>query len=224
MRPASGAFCYALPWGQRAPTRIKSPLTIISETNSLATTIPIARSRESAYVAALFGEARMATLQEFIQLRMQELASSEQLLRQQLKAISAERGQLRAAAQAAGLYIEPVAEPPSEEPGGPFSVEAIEQEFARLLGRPIRRTIPEKTIKEAVIEVLSAVGGALTANDLLAAINQKFSTDYPRTSLSPQLSRLKSEGRLTREGNRWSLVQAGGEKIEPGQSTSAKGG
>lgn len=162
----------------------------------------------------------MPTLQEFIHGRMKELASSEQLLRHQLKAIDVERTQLRAAAQAAGLHIEPPAKPEGPRPLDPFSVDAIEAEFLRLLGRPSRRAIPEKTIKEAVIEVLGVAEGGLTANDILAAINAKFATDYPRTSLSPQLSRLKSEGKLTREGNLWSLAHYRPDTIEPGHPTS----
>ncbi|KQU54880.1 hypothetical protein ASG72_04535 [Bosea sp. Leaf344] len=163
----------------------------------------------------------MPTLQEFIHGRMKELASSEQLLRHQLKAIDAERTQLRAAAQAAGLHVELASEAEGPKTFGPFSVEAIEAEFMRLLGRlPSKRGIPEKTIKEAVIEVLEVIGGGLTASDILAAINAKFGTDYPRTSLSPQLSRLKSEGKLTREGNLWSLALDGPKTIEPDHQTS----
>jgi len=46
----------------------------------------------------------------------------------------------------------------------------------------------------------------MTALEILAAINLKFGTDYPRTSLSPQLSRLKADGRIEREGIVWRLT------------------
>lgn len=57
------------------------------------------------------------------------------------------------------------------------------------------------------MEVLKNKEGGMTALEILAAINLKFSSDYPRTSLSPQLSRLKAEGKLTREGIVWHLSE-----------------
>jgi hypothetical protein len=71
-----------------------------------------------------------------------------------------------------------------------------------------RRTIPEKTIKQAVMEVLKGRVSGMTALEILAEINKRFSVDYPRTSLSPQLSRLKAEGKIKREGNTWRIANA----------------
>lgn len=168
----------------------------------------------------------MSKLHEFINFRMRELANEETALRHKLSQIEAERGQLHAAAQAAGITLQPIpsmgkTETQSAPRGGihsrfrspepktlPLSdLQAIEEEFAELLGRPTRRSIPEKTIKEAVVEVLTDARDGMTALDILAAINQRFETDYPRTSLSPQLSRLKAEGKLEREGMIWSLAK-----------------
>jgi hypothetical protein len=172
----------------------------------------------------------MSKLQEFIRYRMRELSNEEATLRHRLSLVEAERDQLRAAAAAGGVAIE--AEPAVPLGGGsahdpafdaeeareaasdPASLQAIEDEFSRLLGRPIRRSIPEKTIKEAVIDVLTDAGRGLMAIDILAAINKRFEMDYPRTSLSPQLSRLKSEGKLEREGMVWSLAKTSSENEE----------
>ncbi|PWB60812.1 MAG: hypothetical protein C3F17_13920 [Bradyrhizobiaceae bacterium] len=50
------------------------------------------------------------------------------------------------------------------------------------------------TIKEAVLQVLKERGRGLTSNEILDAINDRFfGGDMERTSLSPQLSRLKNE-------------------------------
>ena len=45
----------------------------------------------------------------------------------------------------------------------------------------------------------------MTASDILAAINKRLGVNYSRTSLSPQLSRLKQEGSLDLDGNAWSM-------------------
>lgn len=149
----------------------------------------------------------MTALQSFIHSRMRELANEDAALRHKLSVNESERAQLRAAAQAAGLQLEPTTQPVPP----PAVVEAIKTgDMSKvppsLIGGS-RRTIPEKSIKEAVLEVLDSLGIGLTALDLLGAINTKFNTDYPRTSLSPQLSRLKAEGKITRDGNLWSLAK-----------------
>jgi hypothetical protein len=148
----------------------------------------------------------MATLREFIVERLSQLDAEEGPLRKRLQAISEESEQLRAAAAAAGI---PVHDGPSE------IAKAME-----IMRRPQRRSIPEKTIKDAVIEVLKAKGSGMTALEILAAINQRFSTDYPRTSLSPQLSRLKAEEKLIREGIVWRLSDKE-EKSAPDKSSGA---
>lgn len=132
----------------------------------------------------------METLREFITRRLKELDELEAPLRQQLSAITDEREELRRAVLAAG--------PPPMRPANPTNQQPGE-------ARRSRRTIPEKTIKDAVIEVLRAKGAGMTALEILAAINLKFGTEYPRTSLSPQLSRLKADGRINREGIVWTL-------------------
>jgi hypothetical protein len=67
---------------------------------------------------------------------------------------------------------------------------------------------PDMTIKEAVLATLSKYHGGLTANTILAEVNLLLGTSYLRTSLSPQLSRLKGDGFIILEGNIWKLAPA----------------
>jgi hypothetical protein len=146
----------------------------------------------------------METLREFITRRHKELDELEAPLRKQLTAISNEREELRRAALAAG--------PPATQAPNPVKLEIGE-------ARRSRRTIPEKTIKDAVIEVLKSKGAGMTALEILAAINLKFGTDYPRTSLSPQLSRLKADGKIEREGIVWRKVRGLSDMVGPPRQT-----
>ncbi len=59
------------------------------------------------------------------------------------------------------------------------------------------------TIKEAVVAVLDEAGRGLTALEILPKINERLGVDYPRTSLSPQLSRLKAEKEIHLVGKHW---------------------
>ena len=144
----------------------------------------------------------MTSLQDFIADRLRQLDMEEAPLRERLQSITEEREQLRAAAAAAGIKL-------------PDDSREIEKAL-EVLRRPSRRTIPEKTLKDAVVEVLRAKAGGMTALEILAAINLRFSADYPRTSLSPQLSRLKAEGKLIREGIVWRLPDQKQKSAVPG--------
>src|ERR1700674_4708099 len=58
-------------------------------------------------------------------------------------------------------------------------------------------------IKEAVLSVLQDYPNGLTALDILANVNQRFDLGIIRPSLSPQLSRLKQEGKITNSEMIW---------------------
>jgi chromosome segregation ATPase len=65
---------------------------------------------------------------------------------------------------------------------------------------------PAPTIKEAVVAVLQETGRALTALEILSEINSRyFDGKISRTSLSPQLSRLKRSQDIELNGSLWSL-------------------
>lgn len=63
------------------------------------------------------------------------------------------------------------------------------------------------TIKKAVLKVLADSKDGMTAQEILAAINERFfGGEIARSSLSPQLSRLNHEDhKITFDGTLWSL-------------------
>lgn len=61
--------------------------------------------------------------------------------------------------------------------------------------RRIRARGP-RSIKVMVMDVIHDSDRPLQAVEILERINKQFNVDIPRTSLSPQLSRLRDEGRL----------------------------
>jgi predicted RNase H-like nuclease (RuvC/YqgF family) len=66
--------------------------------------------------------------------------------------------------------------------------------------RPARKP----TIKEAVLEVLADGAAEMTSTEILERINERFfNRKMTRTSLSPQLSRLKAERKIELHGNSW---------------------
>lgn len=72
--------------------------------------------------------------------------------------------------------------------------------------RPIsRRTQAEVTIKQAAVSILAEFPQGLIALDLLAKINERFDLKLVRSSLSPQLSRLKRDGKIINRGSLWLL-------------------
>ncbi len=103
----------------------------------------------------------------------------------ELASIEEEIGQIEKAAQAADIVL-------------PDDKDMFREKIARV-------RLPT-TIKEAAIEALADKPFGMTANDILKVVNEKLGTDYPRSSLSPQLSRLKSEGLVYREEDRWVLA------------------
>jgi ribosomal protein S6 len=140
------------------------------------------------------------TLHDFINRRRHELHMDRSIVRGRLEQIEAELNQLAKAAEAAGVTLEPLKDDELKD-------------LAQELGKAIRhhyvqRTVSEKTIKEAVMEVLSETNEGMTAVEILDAINKRFRMNYPRTSLSPQLSRLKQEDKIVLEGRVWKAVNA----------------
>jgi hypothetical protein len=69
---------------------------------------------------------------------------------------------------------------------------------------PVAGEVPRLTIKEAVMRILTPLAPrGLSALSILERLRTDFGMDYQRESLSPQLSRLKAEGRLRLEGGIW---------------------
>jgi hypothetical protein len=129
------------------------------------------------------------TLAEFIARRRLEIEEEISPLQEKLTALRHEREQLKKAAIAAGLETKSLAEP--DKP---------------------RRKLQTGTIKEAVIAILAETGDGLNASDLLVKLNERNSSTLIRSSLSPQLSRLKQDGYILLTGRIWHLPS---QKIEP---------
>ncbi|RTM12344.1 MAG: hypothetical protein EKK33_17115 [Bradyrhizobiaceae bacterium] len=77
----------------------------------------------------------------------------------------------------------------------------------KTLGEP---TPPRITIMDAVLAVLDRKPNGMTAQEILAELNEKyFSGKLLRTSLSPQLSRLKDRDRkIDLRGDQWIKLPA----------------
>lgn len=129
------------------------------------------------------------SLNSFLKHRLREIEELEASLRARLQTLAEERDQLDRAAVAAGI-----------------EVTELRETVAPLSGR--RKVVSRMTIKDAVVELLSERGHGMAASDLLPLVNQRLGVEYPRSSLSPQLSRLKKHRILKQEGNLWCLNQS----------------
>lgn len=61
------------------------------------------------------------------------------------------------------------------------------------------------TIKEMIVTVLSIFPDGLDVGEILDHVRVVFGTEVPRTSLSPQLSRMKTEEEVDLLGDKWRL-------------------
>lgn len=129
------------------------------------------------------------SLEDYLARRRTELSDAEARLREELRMVLDERTKLDKAALAAGL----------KQLSEPTSSSALQGSEPR---KRVRRA-SGTTIKEAVLQALAEAGHGLPATDILPRINALLGIQYPRTSLSPQLSRLKQSGELILEGNVW---------------------
>lgn len=75
--------------------------------------------------------------------------------------------------------------------------------------RDIDSDSPKRTIKEMALISLMDHGGSGTAEEILEWISEGFGKIIERSSLSPQLSRLKADGRLELDAHSmiWKLAQ-----------------
>ena len=61
------------------------------------------------------------------------------------------------------------------------------------------------TMRDMVISILSVMRDGLDVNEMIEYMRVKFGAIVPRTSLSPQLSRMKAEDELILDGDKWRL-------------------
>jgi hypothetical protein len=80
-------------------------------------------------------------------------------------------------------------------------------------GSPRAKQSP--TIKDMVRQILRGRPDGLRAKELLREIQDRFGVTIERTSLSPQLSRLRESGEITLENGRWYSLQIPIEGLRP---------
>lgn len=120
--------------------------------------------------------------------RERELLQSLNDARSQLDRLFAERSEVVKAASALGLEFPPaVTREPSAE------VALVSQE--RL------------SLQAMALKVIEEAPEGLSARDVLSRLNRRFNVSFPRTSLSPQLSRLKRAKRVVLRGGLWTAAR-----------------
>lgn len=80
------------------------------------------------------------------------------------------------------------------------------------------------TIQTMAVAVLTNRPKGANAVEIVGLIQERFGADVPRTSLSPQLSRLKKDGKLTMRAKTWRLVANKDEAPDAATSGASKGG
>jgi hypothetical protein len=143
------------------------------------------------------------TLKDFISRRLREISEAEAPLREQLLSLADERRQIERAALAIGASNVAVSTP---------QIGLVTRE----------RRVPKGTIKRAVLKTLEDAPGGMDALTILAAINHRLGSHFERTSLSPQLSRLKEDGFISLHGKLWKLAPFSAEEIGPAHFKSAE--
>lgn len=78
------------------------------------------------------------------------------------------------------------------------------------------------TIKDMTKKVLASRTGGMTATQIIEQIKAEYGVDLPRTSLSPQLSRLKQEGVLVDHAGIWSLVNSNSQIVKSDKNFSPR--
>lgn len=104
------------------------------------------------------------------------------------------------------------------------AIAAIDGNFKSSNVAPARtknENVERKTIKDMVLEILAVMPDGAEATELLSFIDERFEVTLPRTSLSPQLSRLKKERLVSLEGKVWKLNEEGSDESEPFRNVGA---
>ncbi|MER9952548.1 hypothetical protein [Mesorhizobium sp. M0047] len=131
----------------------------------------------------------MVSLSEFLSPRYRTLKRALEETRRQLASIEDEIRQIESAAAAANIKID----------------DSAGADQKKITPASADENAP-RTMKDAAIEALRGATGGMTTVDILEIVNDKLGTIYPRSSLSPQLSRLKGDGIIYRKDGRWILT------------------
>ncbi len=87
------------------------------------------------------------------------------------------------------------------------------------LDAPIPPSDGKRTIQDMAVELIAEAESGLTALEILDLINTRFRADVKRTSLSPQLSRLKADNVIELRGKRWFIARP---QLEPNNDVEAR--
>lgn len=130
----------------------------------------------------------MTTLRDFIANRRTEI-------RREIASLKAEMRELDVAESA--IVGKPLEVPPaSRDANGTSSAEGTHS----------------LTLKKMSVDVLTGRPEGAEANRIVDLIKDRFGVEVPRSSLSPQLSRLGAEGVLIRRGYNWKLAEYAAEQ------------
>lgn len=141
-----------------------------------------------------------------------------------MQALRHELKQLRAAMDAIDGTVESFSE---SDPGGLYAVTAAAAKSTKqfLVSEASKRTLKnsnpesEMTFQDMIVSVLSDLKEpSADASEILHLIAQKFKKYIQRSSLSPQLSRLKAKGVLELNGSIWSLTKRTRERMNAYQA------
>ena len=106
----------------------------------------------------------------------------------------------------------PLFVPPKRTAANPYPIE----HDVPMPTTPTRRRRVDGGIKAVVMKVLVPVfTTGMSAQDILVAMKVLCGVDIPRTSLSPQLSRLRQEGMVNLEDGIWRATEKGRNEYPP---------
>jgi hypothetical protein len=138
-----------------------------------------------------------SALHEFLKTQHAELASRLARLRSQLHQVESELAELKKAAAAIGLALPEFTPQPEES-------DLIDQSETVINSRQKLQS-PHITMKQAAERILECAANGLTVGEILDIMKRDYDLPYPRSSLSPQLSRLKQDGIVVQKGGKWIL-------------------
>lgn len=133
---------------------------------------------------------------QYIATRKREIAEQIQSLQAELSVLAAMESALRS--------VSPV---PAADP---FIITGLPQP-------PPKRRMVEGGIKARVMSVLVGMepGKGMSAQDILVALKVFCDLEIPRTSLSPQLSRLRADGMVSLDNGIWTPTEKGRQHYPP---------
>ncbi|WP_315924263.1 hypothetical protein [Mesorhizobium sp. SP-1A] len=129
----------------------------------------------------------MTTFEEFTKARYAALLQERAQLHARLRAVQKEMEEIEKASRASGLQL-------------------VESE-SRQRETKDKSSKDNMTMKEASVEILKKYPDGLPAMKILFELNKMLGTNYERSSLSPQLSRLKRDGTVYDIHGIWTLTK-----------------